>query len=85
MSTPRILIVGTYASINAWANDQGWTKNIHYHAITSRQDLLGVVNSQIDTVYITYGWHQMPTTKALEIADFLIGAGIDRKTWRYVV
>lgn len=85
MPTPRILVVGTYASVNAYANEQGWKAGEDYYVITSKQDLLKAVDAKIDTVYITYGWREMPTSKALEIADFLVGAGIERSTWRYVV
>jgi hypothetical protein len=85
MQSPRVLVVGTYASVNAWATDQGMKADEDYYVVTSKNDLLKAVNSEIETVYITYGWNEMPTSRALEIADFLVGAGIDRKSWRYVV
>lgn len=87
MADVRVLVVGTYASVNAWANDQGWVPEEDYWVVTSAADLRKI-SQQVDTndveVYITYGWRVMPSSKALEIADFLTTAGIDRAKWRYV-
>ena len=84
MPTPRVLVVGTYASVNAWANDQDWKPGVDYYVITSVKELVACANAEIDTVYVTYGWREMPSSKALAIADFLTAAGISRNSWRYV-
>jgi hypothetical protein len=84
MQAVRVLVVGTYASVNAWANDQGWKADEDYFVITSVEDLRKAVGNYIDKVYITYGWRTMPSSKALAIADFLSLAGISRKDWIYV-
>jgi len=84
MSDVRVLVVGTYASVNAWANDQGWKAGEDYYVITSARELREVADAPIEKVFVTYGWREMPSSRALEIADFLIAAGFDRKKWSYV-
>lgn len=78
-----ILVVGTAASVNAYVAEHELNPD-QVIRVTDRHHLMGLAKERVAEVIITYGWRQLPTSKALAIADHLLAIGIDRKSWRYV-
>lgn len=82
MSSKRILVVGTHASVNVWVNEHDYPEE-KILRVTSKATLLGLKPEDVEDVHVTYGWREMPVSWALAISDYLTAIGIDRKKWRY--
>ena len=83
MSAKRILVVGNHSSVNVWVNEQDLPEE-RILRVTGPEVLRGVVEEDVEKVVVTYGWREMPSSRALAIADKLAAIGISRQIWRYV-